>query len=256
MTNIIPFKRKQDLFHNSITSCESLLTAISEVGNFSDNYSRKILWSFLVAKSITPKHRLDQLHKQYEEVFKNLQAVIESSGELFALPYTYDETPEIYPVLEITHTKDIQSFITSSMYLFTDKVDDYANEYPQSVKYQSKEGEILYCPLKTSTLDIQKNLSFTDTALLSDKKLMVTIVRKRLNQESKKLLEERMDFLHIFLDELIKAHARVVNYANEHPGYDELITYSNKEQKRFTATFNITTLDKIIVDTFILSGSQ
>lgn len=85
---------------------------------------------------------------------------------------------------------------------------------------------------------------------------MVTIVRKRLNQESKKLLEEQMNFLHIFLDELIKAHARVVDYVYKHPGYDELITYSNKEQKRFTDTFNITTLDKMILDTFILSGNQ
>lgn len=264
MTNIIPFKRKQDLFHNSITSCESLLTAISEVGHFSDNHSRKILWSFSIAKSITPKNRLDQLHKQYEAVFKNLQAVIESSGELFASPYTYDETTEIYPVLEIVSTKDIQSFITSSMYLFTDKVDDYANEYPQSVKYQNKQGEVLYCPLKTSDLDIQNNLSFTETTLSNnkeqtsnqDKILMVTIIRKVLDQQSKQLLAERMNFLHIFLDELIKAHARIVDYVYKHPGYDELITYSNKEQKRFTDTFNITTLDKMIVDTFILSGSQ
>lgn len=264
MTNIISFKRKQDLFHNSITPCENLLTAISEVGHFSDNHSQKILRNFFVAKSITQKDKLNQLHKQYEEVFKKLQAVIVTGGELFVLPYTYDETPEIYPVLEITQTKDIQSFITSSMYLFTDKVDDYANEYPQSVKYQSEQGEVLYCPLKTSNLDIQNNLSLTGPALLNnkeqtsnqDKILMVTIVRKVLDQQSKQLLEDRMNFLHIFLDELTKAHARVADYVYKHPGYDELITYSNKEQKRFTDAFHITTLDKMIVDTFILSGSQ
>lgn len=256
MTNIIPFNKKEKLFHTPITSCENLLAAISEVGYFSNNHSQKILRIFSETKPITLEDIFKQLHRQYEKVFENLQAVIKSSSSIFSSPYTYDETTEIYSVLEIVSTKEIQSFITSSMYLFIDKVHDYVNEYPKSVKYQSEEGEILYCPIKTSTLDIQKNLSFIDTTLLSDKELMVTIVRKRLNQESKKLLEERMNFLHIFLDELIKAHARVVDYVYKHPGYDELITYSNKEQKRFTDTFNITTLDKMILDTFILSANQ